>query len=100
MMVVRDITMIKQPDEIRRDFIANVSHELRTPYCYVGLSRMLDPELPPPAKVWQKAQQTMLNQSNRMASLVDQLLVLARIELDKSDFDKESMFPLCLMRFI
>jgi two-component system phosphate regulon sensor histidine kinase PhoR len=91
MMVVRDITLIKQLEEMRRDFIANVSHELRTPLTVMsGYLEMLDPEMPPPPTVWKKAQKTMLNQSNRMASLVDQLLILTRIEnSDRTDFDDE-----------
>ena len=30
-MIVRDVTRLKQLEEVRREFVANVSHELRTP---------------------------------------------------------------------
>ncbi len=35
MMVVRDITRLKQLEQMRKDFVANVSHELRTPLTVV-----------------------------------------------------------------
>ena len=95
MMVVRDVTLIKQLEEMRRDFIANVSHELRTPLTVMsGYLEMLDPDMTPPPAVWKKAQGTMLEQCNRMASLVEQLLALARIEnADKPDFEEEVNVP-------
>ena len=31
LVVLHDVTSIRQLDAIRRDFVANVSHELRTP---------------------------------------------------------------------
>jgi two-component system phosphate regulon sensor histidine kinase PhoR len=91
MMVVRDVTLIKQLEEMRRDFIANVSHELRTPLTVMsGYLEMFDPDMAPPPAMWGKAQQTMLEQCKRMASLVEQLLALARIEnSDKPDFEEE-----------
>lgn len=91
MMVVRDVTLIKQLEEMRRDFIANVSHELRTPLTVMsGYLEMFDPDMAPPPAMWSKAQQTMLEQCKRMASLVEQLLALARIEnSDKPDFEEE-----------
>lgn len=81
MLVVRDVTMLKQLEQMRKDFVANVSHELRTPLTVVsGYLEMMDADCMPPPAMWQKAQQTMLEQCQRMDSLINQLLALARIE--------------------
>ena len=98
MMVVRDVTLIKQLEQMRRDFIANVSHELRTPLTVMsGYLEMLDPDMTPPPAIWSKAQQTMLDQCNRMASLVEQLLALARIEnAEKPDLEDTVDVPAIL----
>jgi len=81
MMVVRDVTRLKQLEQMRKDFVANVSHELRTPLTVVtGYLEMLDGDSLPPPAMWHKAQNTMLEQCKRMDSLVNQLLSLSRIE--------------------
>ena len=90
MMVVRDVTRLKQLEQMRKDFVANVSHELRTPLTVVaGYLEMMDSDDLPPERVWQKAHGTMLDQCKRMDSLVNQLLALSRIEgLRRPDQDK------------
>jgi two-component system phosphate regulon sensor histidine kinase PhoR len=81
MMVVRDITRLKQLEQMRKDFVANVSHELRTPLTVVtGYLEMMDAENMPPPMMWEKAHGTMIEQCKRMDSLVNQLLSLSRIE--------------------
>ena len=81
MVVVRDVTRLKQLEQMRKDFVANVSHELRTPLTVVtGYLEMMDSDNLPPPAMWNKAQTTMLEQCKRMDSLVSQLLSLSRIE--------------------
>ena len=81
LVVVRDVTRLKQLEQMRKDFVANVSHELRTPLTVVtGYLEMLDSDSLPPPAMWNKAQTTMLEQCKRMDSLVNQLLSLSRIE--------------------
>jgi two-component system phosphate regulon sensor histidine kinase PhoR len=95
MMVVRDVTRLKQLEQMRKDFVANVSHELRTPLTVVtGYLEMLDSDSLPPPTMWQKAQTTMLEQCKRMDSLVNQLLSLSRIEgARRQDNDKPVNVP-------
>lgn len=88
-LISRDVTQIKNMEQMRKDFIANVSHELKTPLTVInGYLELLDSEQPDPA-IWQKAHSVMLKQSHRMTGLVTQLLTLAKIEnsqkLDVSD---------------
>ena len=95
MMVVRDITRLKQLEQMRKDFVANVSHELRTPLTVVtGYLEMLDGDNLPPPAMWDKAHGTMIEQCQRMDSLVNQLLSLSRIEgARKHDNDKPVNVP-------
>ncbi len=80
LMVVRDVTVMRQMDGSRSNFFANVSHELRTPLTVLqGYLEMLnDDTLVGPMRT--KALSTMQEQSRRMESLVQQLLTLSRIE--------------------
>ncbi|MFY8274088.1 phosphate regulon sensor histidine kinase PhoR [Pseudoalteromonas sp. SSDWG2] len=98
MMVVRDITRLKQLEQMRKDFVANVSHELRTPLTVVtGYLEMMDADNMPPPAMWQKAHTTMLEQCQRMDALVNQLLSLSRIEgARKHDNDKPVNVPAML----
>ena len=79
MMVVRDITHLKSLDVMRKNFVANVSHELRTPLTVLKGYLEMTEELPSETG-WEKMHRVMLEQTLRMDTLVNQLLVLSRIE--------------------
>jgi two-component system phosphate regulon sensor histidine kinase PhoR len=81
LLIARDVTRVTQMDQMRKDFVANVSHELRTPLTVVtGYLEMLsgDDEYPP--FFMGKAYDEMSSQTKRMQSLIEQLLILSRIE--------------------
>ncbi|MCG9555718.1 phosphate regulon sensor histidine kinase PhoR [Vibrio sp. Isolate31] len=81
LMVVRDVTQLKQLEGMRRNFFANVSHELRTPMTVLQgyLEMTEDPDMIV-GPMWTKAHGVMTEQLNRMNSLVNQLLTLSKIE--------------------
>ncbi|EJE8737102.1 phosphate regulon sensor histidine kinase PhoR [Vibrio vulnificus] len=81
LMVVRDVTQLKQLEGMRRNFFANVSHELRTPMTVLQgyLEMTEDPDMLV-GPMWGKAHRVMTEQLNRMNSLVNQLLTLSKIE--------------------
>ena len=81
LLVSFDITKIERADTTRRDFIANVSHELRTPLTVIHgfLEHMSDAPIAP-AEQARRHIALMVQQSNRMLTLVDDLLMLSRLE--------------------
>ena len=80
-VVFHDITRIKQLEVVRQDFVANVSHELRTPLAiFRGYLETLagNPDLP--REESQRILETMKRHSDRLNALVEDLLILTRLE--------------------
>ncbi|MBU2977635.1 phosphate regulon sensor histidine kinase PhoR [Alteromonas sp. C1M14] len=79
LVIARDVTRVSQLEEMRKDFVANVSHELRTPLTVISgyLEILPDTEQNPMVN---KALGEMSAQTQRMQSLIEDLLVLSRIE--------------------
>ncbi|HEX4870448.1 MAG TPA: phosphate regulon sensor protein PhoR, partial [Moraxellaceae bacterium] len=83
LMIVADITRLHNLEQMRKDFVANVSHELRTPLTV--LTGYLETLLAQRENVdprWQRALQQMDAQAQRMNNLVNDLLLLSRLEND------------------
>jgi two-component system phosphate regulon sensor histidine kinase PhoR len=81
LMLVRDITRIHQLEQMRKDFVANVSHELRTPLTVIAgyLETLLD-NVEAVNPRWLRALQQMQQQGGRMQNLLNDLLLLAKLE--------------------
>ncbi len=100
LLVARDVTQIKQLDNLRKDFVANVSHELKTPLTVLQgyLEMVEDPSMTPPGMMT-KAVGEMQRQSERMRLLIDQLLELSRMETPSHDvFDRVVDAPVLLQQ--
>ncbi|PXF63839.1 phosphate regulon sensor histidine kinase PhoR [Kangiella spongicola] len=81
LVIIRDITEKHRLERVRQDFVANVSHELRTPLTVIsGYLEMLDPELYPELKSVEKPLSMMRHQALNMGRLVDDLLLLSRLD--------------------
>jgi two-component system, OmpR family, phosphate regulon sensor histidine kinase PhoR len=80
LMLVRDITALELAEAQRRDFVANVSHEIRTPLTV--LSGFIETLQHLPLEEAQRSRYLglMQEQSQRMQSLVSDLLTLSRLE--------------------
>jgi len=80
LLLAQDITQLKKMERIRKDFVANVSHELRTPLTVLKgyLETLQDMEKVSP--ILMRSLQQMEAQTNRMQVLVDDLLMLTRLE--------------------
>jgi two-component system phosphate regulon sensor histidine kinase PhoR len=80
-VVLHDVTELRRLEGVRRDFVANVSHELKTPLTVVRatVETMLeDPAMDPEMRA--RFLQKMRVQTDRLTSIVTDLLSLARIE--------------------
>jgi len=80
-VVARDITQTERVDAMRRDFVANVSHELRTPLTVVNgfLETLLDADTGLD-ETRRRHLHLMHEQAGRMSRLIDDLLMLSRLE--------------------
>jgi two-component system, OmpR family, phosphate regulon sensor histidine kinase PhoR len=99
LVIFHDVTRLKQLEQVRRAFVANVSHELRTPLAiFQGyLETILDnPEMPRPELV--ELLQILKRHSTRLNALVEDLLVLARLESRSERLSFEPIVPSELLR--
>lgn len=89
LLVARDITKIYHLNMIRRDFVANASHELRTPLTVIAgfIESLLDAPNTPPAH--RRPLTLMRNQTERMRSIIEDLLTLSRLELGEAPETQE-----------
>ena len=80
-LVFHDIAELKHLEQMRQDFVANVSHELRTPITSIkGFSEtLLDGNLKD-EKVLRDFLTIILNESDRLQALIQELLELSKIE--------------------
>ena len=79
LIVMTDVTRLKQLEAMRRVFVANVSHELKTPITSIGgyiETAQKDISLETKNEFLEKA----IKQNNRLNSIIDDLLRLSRIE--------------------
>ncbi len=80
LIVLHDLTRLRQLESVRRDFVANVSHELKTPITAIrgAVETLLDEEGMNDAS--QRFLEIIFKQSERLNALVEDLLDLSRIE--------------------
>ncbi len=83
LLVARDVTHMHKLERMRQDFVANVSHELRSPLTVIsgyleGLldNEDLDNQVADPLR-------SMHKQARRMNRLVEDLMLLSRLESDE-----------------
>ncbi|MGO8820570.1 MAG: ATP-binding protein [Desulfomonilaceae bacterium] len=83
LIVLNDISRLKNIDQIRKDFVANVSHELKTPVTSIKgfLETLKDGAINDP-----NASERFLNiaikHTDRLTTIIEDLLKLSRVEQD------------------
>ncbi len=81
LLILEDIHELYHLAQIRKDFVANASHELRTPLTVLnGYLEMMIDTPGSHLEQWLKPLEQMYQQSARMQSIVEDLLVLSAIE--------------------
>ncbi|HCN17729.1 MULTISPECIES: phosphate regulon sensor histidine kinase PhoR [Psychrobacter] len=84
LLFIYDVTRLRHLEQMRQDFVANVSHELRTPLTVMMgyLENFSDqPDMPPK---WRRGFELMTQQTARMNRIVNDLLLLSKIEIEES----------------
>ncbi len=83
LLVAYDVTRMQNLEQMRKDFVDNISHELRTPLTVLSgyIETFTDQEEISPR--WKRAFEQMQSQTRRMNALVNDLLLLSRLENDK-----------------
>lgn len=81
LFVARDVTRIQKLVEIRKDFVANVSHELRTPLTVLrGYLETMQQHKQQCPEQWHASLNIMQDQAIRMESVINDLLMISRLE--------------------
>jgi two-component system phosphate regulon sensor histidine kinase PhoR len=91
-VVMYDVTSIRQLETVRRDFVANVSHELRTPVTIIraNAETLLDGALNDPVH-GPRILEALHRNAERLSRLVDDLLDLARLEANRYQLESDEI---------
>jgi two-component system, OmpR family, phosphate regulon sensor histidine kinase PhoR len=93
-LTFHDITRLKKLEEVRTDFVANVSHEIRTPITAIkGFAETLLDGAIDDRENAVKFLSSIKANSERLNSLVNDLLTLSRIELGDIKIEKTEIDP-------
>ncbi len=90
--VFRDITPLKEFDRMRAEFVANVSHELKTPLTSIlGFVETLKEGAIDDKENSHKFLSIIETQSKKLNALIEDLLLLSRIESSNEPLKKEAV---------
>jgi PAS domain S-box-containing protein len=94
--VQHDISMLKELDRLKSQFVSDVSHELRTPLTNIRLYLDLLSQTEYDQRA-EKYMETLSRESERLSSLIEDLLSLSRLEADTIPLTKE---PVAINRIL
>ncbi|MDO8281657.1 MAG: ATP-binding protein [Thermodesulfovibrionia bacterium] len=90
--IFHDTTELKKVDQVRKDFVANVSHEIKTPVTAIsGFADALIDGALEEKETALRFVNTIKSNSDRLNRLVDDLLMLSKIELGVMKIDKRDI---------
>ncbi|MCX6842829.1 MAG: ATP-binding protein [candidate division WOR-3 bacterium] len=101
-LTLHDVTEISRTAEVKRDFVQNVSHELRTPLTAIkGFAETMQPTIDEANRPYLE---TIIRNTDRLVSLVQDLLTLSELEergteLQVEDVDLKAMAEQILKLF-
>ncbi|HYC71024.1 MAG TPA: ATP-binding protein [Opitutaceae bacterium] len=82
LFVIHDMTSQRRLERMRRDFVANASHELRTPLSIIKgyIETLVDGHAEMPAGDRERFLRTIQRHSERLNAIIQDLLILSRLE--------------------
>jgi two-component system phosphate regulon sensor histidine kinase PhoR len=90
LLTARDVTLLERVEQIRRDFIANISHELRTPLTVMsGFLEAMSGDDENMDEENKRSIKLMQQQSKRMYRLVEDLMLLSKLENEQKPIKHE-----------
>jgi len=100
LLFARDVTRTYRLEKMRKDFVANVSHELRTPLTVINGYLETFAEHGGENPRWDRAVSQMLSQSKRMHNLIQDLMLLSRLETVPRPSEQEEISLRSMMEMI
>ncbi len=87
-LVFHDLTRLRRLEGVRQEFVANVSHELRTPLSLIksATETLIDGGRQDP-QITARFLEIIEKHANRLTLLLDDLLLLARLDSGRIDLD-------------
>ena len=91
-LTLTDVTAVRQAMEMRQEFFSNASHELKTPITAIkGSTELLCAGLPLQEEQRQELLMRIGWETDRMCKLVEDIIMLSRIESGKLSDDAEEL---------
>jgi len=82
LLLAANVTRLHRLEQLRQDFIANVSHELRTPLTVISGYLEIMQDANDIAEHWRQPLKGMHQQAIRMLTIIEDLLMLSRLETE------------------
>lgn len=96
-VVFYDVTKIRHLENLRRDFVSNVSHEIRTPLTVIkGSTEILRQSLENDEEST-RFLEIINKHTERLAALINDLLLLSRIEQDTTELAREPQLLIAIV---
>ncbi len=98
LLLAQDATDRYRLERVRKDFVANVSHELRTPLTVIsGFVENLQHDETGCGQRWARPLKLMAQQSQRMQRIVEDLLLLAKLEAGRVTLEQSHPVDVAVM---
>lgn len=94
-MILHDVTEARRRKQMIKDFVANASHEIRTPLTsvvgFIENLRSMDEDDADTIATRKKFLDIMADQTERMSSLINDLLSLSKVEMNENTIPTEKV---------